>query len=58
MLLKKRKEMRLENEIALVRIEQLFPFPYAEFIDDMKGYKNAKICWVQEEHRNQVSTCQ
>lgn len=56
LLTKKRREMNLDKQIAIVRMEQLFPFPYADFIEDMKGYGNSKICWVQEEHKNQVSS--
>ncbi len=48
------REMHGLNNVAIVRIEQLYPFPiddYAAVIDD---YPNAKdIVWCQEEPKNQ-----
>ncbi len=42
------------KDIAVVRIEQLYPFPHAEFADQIKLYAKAKdICWAQEEPGNQ-----
>ena len=51
-LLEKRRELELED-VAIVRIEQLYPF-HAEMARDMiAGYpKDAHFCWVQEEPRN------
>jgi len=52
-LLEKRREAELKN-VALVRLEQLYPFPYTEMTNAVKQYKNAKeIVWCQEEPRNQ-----
>lgn len=49
---KKREELE-RDDIALVRIEQLFPVPKQEMRDIIKKYKNAKdIVWAQEEPRN------
>ncbi|MCT8339600.1 2-oxoglutarate dehydrogenase E1 component [Flavobacteriaceae bacterium TK19130] len=49
-------EMREENEredVALVRVEQLFPLPTEKMKEIMKKYKNAKdVVWAQEEPRN------
>lgn len=40
-------------EIALVRVEQLYPFPEAELRDVLERYAEAKeIVWAQEEPRN------
>ena len=37
---------------ALVRMEQLFPFPQKQLNNVLKGYKNAELIWVQEECMN------
>jgi 2-oxoglutarate dehydrogenase E1 component len=47
-----RAERRCDN-IALVRIEQLYPFPAAELAQVLEAYPNAtEVYWVQEEPRN------
>jgi 2-oxoglutarate dehydrogenase E1 component len=39
--------------IAILRLEQYYPFPQALLVDALKGYPNAtEIFWVQEEPRN------
>jgi 2-oxoglutarate dehydrogenase E1 component len=39
--------------IALVRVEQLYPFPSAELRDVLERYSSARdVAWVQEEPRN------
>ncbi|MBO7380124.1 MAG: 2-oxoglutarate dehydrogenase E1 component, partial [Neisseriaceae bacterium] len=49
-----RKERGLEKEIAIVRIEQLYPFPYDIAAKEMKKYAHVKdIVWAQEEPKNQ-----
>jgi 2-oxoglutarate dehydrogenase E1 component len=40
------------NDIALVRLEQLYPFPKEELKAELKKYKNAEIIWCQEEPKN------
>ena len=41
------------DDVALVRVEQLFPLPAQAMRDTMKKYKNADdIVWAQEEPRN------
>src|SRR5690606_4338902 len=51
-LLEKREELE-RDDVALVRLEQLFPLPANEMRDIMKKYKNADdIVWAQEEPRN------
>lgn len=44
----------MDDQVALCRVEQLFPFPYKDIADDVKEYSNAEIYWAQEEHKNQV----
>ncbi len=51
-LLEKREELK-RDDVALVRIEQLFPLPVEEMKKIIKKYKNADdIVWAQEEPRN------
>jgi 2-oxoglutarate dehydrogenase E1 component len=42
------------DDIAIVRVEQLYPFPREELKQIIEQYPNAKeVVWVQEEPRNQ-----
>ena len=41
-----------KKDIAIVRVEQLSPFPFAQLIEQLNLYKNAEITWSQEEHKN------
>jgi 2-oxoglutarate dehydrogenase E1 component len=48
-----RRERRLDD-IAIIRVEQLYPFPHKQFAAEMKRYANAKeVVWCQEEPQNQ-----
>lgn len=40
------------KDVALVRIEQLSPFPFEQVIEQIKLYSNAEVAWAQEEHKN------
>ncbi len=52
-LAKERAEKGKEKDIAIVRIEQLYPFPAKQVDDIIATYKGAKeILWVQEEPEN------
>lgn len=46
------REEKKINNIALVRIEQLYPWPSALLENYMKKYSSAEIIWVQEEPHN------
>ncbi len=47
------KEELNREDVALVRVEQLFPLPEKQMDDLIKKYKNADdIVWAQEEPRN------
>ncbi len=49
---KRREEER--REVVLVRLEQLYPFPYRELRDMLARYRNAtEFVWCQEEPKNQ-----
>lgn len=52
-LLQKRRDDSIEN-VALIRIEQLYPFPKEALVEQLAKYANAqKIVWCQEEPQNQ-----
>jgi 2-oxoglutarate dehydrogenase E1 component len=54
-LLEKRREHGIED-IAIARLEQVYPFPEDEIRALLEKYRNAReICWAQEEPRNQGS---
>jgi 2-oxoglutarate dehydrogenase E1 component len=50
-LLKKQQEDGRED-IAIVRLEQIYPFPKTQFEALLKKYKGAELMWVQEEPAN------
>jgi 2-oxoglutarate dehydrogenase E1 component len=41
-----------KTDTAIVRMEQLYPFPTEKLAAILNRYKNAKLTWVQEEPRN------
>jgi len=48
-----RRELKERDDVALVRVEQLFPLPTEKMREIMAKYKNAKdVIWAQEEPRN------
>ena len=50
-LLAAREEANIAN-IALVRMEQLYPFPSVSLSKELEKYPNAEVVWCQEEPRN------
>lgn len=40
------------QDIALIRLEQFYPFPHEELVELLKPYKNADVVWCQEEPSN------
>jgi 2-oxoglutarate dehydrogenase E1 component len=40
------------NDVALIRIEQLYPFPFNTLAKELGPYKNAEFVWCQEEPEN------
>jgi 2-oxoglutarate dehydrogenase E1 component len=52
--LKDRQNSEQKDNIAIVRIEQLYPFPYDDLEEVLMKYNNVKdIVWCQEEPQNQ-----
>jgi 2-oxoglutarate dehydrogenase E1 component len=50
-----RKE-RSADDVAIIRLEQLYPFPHKALAAELKKYPNlAEIMWVQDEPQNQGS---
>lgn len=41
-----------KNDVAILRVERLCPFPFKEIIAELKQYKNATLTWSQEEPKN------
>ena len=47
-------DARALEDVAIVRVEQLYPFPRAELSAELKRFANAKeVSWCQEEPMNQ-----
>jgi 2-oxoglutarate dehydrogenase E1 component len=46
------REKRGLNDIYLLRIEQLYPFPTKALMAELSRFKQAEIVWCQEEPRN------
>ncbi|MEJ2517127.1 MAG: 2-oxoglutarate dehydrogenase E1 component [Methyloceanibacter sp.] len=46
------REARGINDIDLLRMEQLYPFPARALIQELGRFKNAEIVWCQEETKN------
>jgi 2-oxoglutarate dehydrogenase E1 component len=52
--IKKQQNLSEKDDIALIRIEQLYPFPYDDLEAILNTYPNAvEIVWCQEEPANQ-----
>lgn len=52
-LLQKRRDEKMEH-VAIVRIEQLYPFPKKSLMKEIEKYPQAKrVIWCQEEPQNQ-----
>lgn len=50
-LLERQQAEKVKN-IAIVRLEQLYPMPETQLTSLYEKYKNAELCWVQEEPKN------
>jgi 2-oxoglutarate dehydrogenase E1 component len=46
------REKRGVNDVYLLRVEQLYPFPAKALITELSRFKNAEMVWCQEEPKN------
>jgi 2-oxoglutarate dehydrogenase E1 component len=46
------REKREINDIYLMRVEQLYPFPLKGLVTELSRFTNAEIVWCQEEPKN------
>ncbi len=46
------REKRGVNDVYLLRVEQLYPFPTKTLVTELSRFKQAEIVWCQEEPRN------
>jgi 2-oxoglutarate dehydrogenase E1 component len=51
------RRARAANDVALVRIEQLYPFPTISLPKELARYPNAEVVWCQEEPENNGAWC-
>ena len=52
--LAKKREEKGADDVAIIRVEQLYPFPHKAFAAEVKKYPNAAdIVWCQDEPQNQ-----
>jgi len=50
----KKREEKSADDVAIVRVEQLYPFPHKVFASEIKKYPHAtEIVWTQDEPQNQ-----
>ena len=50
----KKREEKGADDVAILRVEQLYPFPHKAFAAELKKYPNASdIVWCQDEPQNQ-----
>lgn len=48
-----REKNGLEDEVALIRLEQLYPFPGGQLREELAQYGKVEVVWAQEEPYNQ-----
>jgi 2-oxoglutarate dehydrogenase E1 component len=46
------REKRGINDVYLLRVEQLYPFPLKALAGEMTRFRNAEVVWCQEEPKN------
>ncbi len=46
------REKRGIDDVYLLRLEQLYPFPAKALLDELNRFQNAEVVWCQEEPRN------
>lgn len=50
--LDKYRDEQKREDVAIVRLEQIYPFPKKQFDEILKKYEGASLAWVQEEPMN------
>ncbi|XP_018413926.1 PREDICTED: 2-oxoglutarate dehydrogenase-like, mitochondrial isoform X2 [Nanorana parkeri] len=51
-LVKEKHQKQLESQVAIIRLEQISPFPFDLVKEEVEKYCNAEMVWCQEEHKN------
>jgi len=52
--LAKKREEKEADDVAIIRVEQLYPFPHKAFAAELKKYPNVTdVVWCQDEPQNQ-----
>ncbi len=52
--LMKKREEKGADDVAILRVEQLYPFPHKAFSNELKKYPNVtEVVWCQDEPQNQ-----
>ena len=46
------REKRGIDDVYLLRVEQLYPFPLKTLVNELSRFKNAEVVWCQEEPKN------
>ncbi len=50
----KKREEKGSDDVAIIRVEQLYPFPHKAFANEIKKYPNlTDLVWCQDEPQNQ-----
>lgn len=48
------RKARAASDVAIIRIEQMYPFPHKSFAAELKKFSNAtEVVWTQDEPQNQ-----
>lgn len=51
-IIKERQSRGMEADLAVIRVEQVAPFPHKQVAEQVAKYPNADLVWCQEEHMN------
>merc|ERR1739838_149519 len=51
-MVKERERRNFDEKVAIVRIEQMAPFPFDLVTKELDKYANAEVHWLQEESKN------
>lgn len=49
------REKRKQEDVYILRLEQLYPFPHKALVEELGRFPNAHVVWCQEEPRNMGS---